>query len=176
METFPMRDLKLKLFRTAFFSLACVFCADGAAAEFRVVTVDVNRVLNESKEAKEKRKELDQKSLEAKKRIDDKSSALRALEKKIKGGSATEGSKEAEQYRTQARDLDRMIKDSQEDLKKEFLKVNRSVTEKALKLIAEYAKANQIDLVLDKAEKTSGPVLYGDPAADITEEILKQMN
>lgn len=156
--------------------LAVLLPAAILLAEFRVATVDVNRVLNESKEAKEKRKELDRKSIDAKNKIDEKGSALKALEKKIRDSGVAEGSREAEQFRTQARDLERMIKDSQEDLKKEFLKINKSVTEKTVNLIAEYAKSNNIDLVLDKAEKSGGLVLYGSPVLDITEDVLKRIN
>jgi Skp family chaperone for outer membrane proteins len=39
--------------------------------------------------------------------------------------------------------------------------------------IETYAKANKFDLVIDKSEKYRGPVLFGSPSADITEEILK---
>lgn len=147
-----------------------------ANADFKMATVDVTRVLNESKEAKEKKKDLDERTLEAKKSLDQRGNALKALEKKVKDSSASGNAKESEQLRTEVRDFQRAVKDAEEDLKKDFLKFNKDLTEKALKLMVEYAKRNNLDLVLDKSERNKGPVLFGSAALDITEEIIAEMN
>jgi Skp family chaperone for outer membrane proteins len=171
-----MRLLPLSIALPVLASLVSITGASLVQAEYRIATVDINRVLNESSEAKTKRKDLDQKQADAKKRIEEKGKAIKAMEKKLKDGGASDTSKEAEEYRNEVRNLDRLVKDSEEDLKKDFLKFNKSVTEKALKIVTDYAKSNKIDLVLDKGEKAKGPILYGDASFDITDEVLNLMN
>lgn len=160
------------------FALAALllFSTSVAQAEFKVATVDVNRVLNESKEAKVKKKELDDITLKAKAKIEERRKTLKATEDKLKAASASPDSKEAERFRTDAREFARFVKDTDEDIKKEFLKTNKVLTDKALELIKKYAQQNSIDLVLDKGEKGRGPVLFGDASADITDAVIKTLN
>jgi Skp family chaperone for outer membrane proteins len=56
------------------------------------------------------------------------------------------------------------------------MKLNKSLTDKALALINDYAKDKKIDMVIDKGEKVRGPVLFGDPTLDITDDIVQAMN
>src|SRR4051812_6776820 len=100
---------------------AVLFVPTVALAEFRVATVDVNRILNESKEAQTKKKKLDEMQADARKKLETKKASLKDLEDKLKANKVSEESKEADQYRAQVKDLERMVKDSQEDIKKEFL-------------------------------------------------------
>jgi outer membrane protein len=148
-----------------------------AQAEFKLATVDINRVLNESKEAKVKRAEFEKKAGEVKKKIDGRKATLMELEKKVKaqGESAQEG-EEIEKLRSQARDLERYMRDNDEDLKREFMKLNKTLTDKALKSVEDYAKANQIDLVVDRNEKGRSAVLYGETNLDITEAVIAGLN
>lgn len=145
-------------------------------ADYTIATVSVNRVLNESKEAKVKKKEIDDLTAKAKKKVEDKKKSLQTLEKKIKDGEVAEDSAEAQTFRNEARDFARFVKDTESDIRSEFLKSNKTLTEKAVNLIAQYAKANNIDLVLDKSDNARGPVLYGSNTADITDAVVQQMN
>lgn len=147
-----------------------------AQAEVRIATVDVARILNESSEAKAKRAELDTANLDAKKKLDAKQQALKDLEAKIKQGKVSEDSKEFQQYKSQARDFENFYKDTTENLQRQFYKVNKTLTDKAVGLIKTYAEKHKIDLVLDKGAKERGPVLFGTGAADITDDILREMN
>jgi len=157
-------------------TLTAITSATTAVAEFRIALVDINRVLNESKEAQTKRKELDEMTLKAKKKLEDKRVALKASEDKLKASNAKEDSKEVEAFRAEARNFSRMIKDSEEEIKREFLKTNKVLTEKALKLVSDYAKRNDYDLVLDRGEAGRSPVLYGVESADISDAIVKDIN
>lgn len=147
-----------------------------AQAEFKVATVDVNRILNETKEAKTKKKQLDELSLKAKSEIENRRKPLKAMEDKIKSGSVAADSKEAEKFRVDAREFARFVKDKDEDLRKQFMKTNKELTDKALELVRGYAKKNNVDLVLDKGDKGRGPVLFGSEGADITDDIIKTLN
>ena len=68
-----------------------------------------------------------------------------------------------------------MRADAKADLEKRFLKVNKEITDKVMSKIETYAKANSYDLVIDKSDKYRGPILFGAPSADITNEIIKTL-
>ena len=150
--------------------------ADSAAAEFKVATVDVNKILNESKEAKQAKSELDKRSAEVRKKVDAPRAELQALETKLREAKVAENSKEAQEFRTKYENYSKLLKESDEELRKEFMKTNRDLTDKAIKVIEAYAKENGIDLVLDHSEKVRGAVLYGSGGDDITDKIISEIN
>jgi len=150
--------------------------ASVALAEFKIATVDVNKILNESSAAKTKRKDLDGRAAAARAKLEDKGKGLRERKEKLEQAKDKADPKELEKFRADARDFERAVKDTDEDLKKEFMKFNRELADKAVKLINEYAKKNQIDLVLDKSQGGRGPVLFGQASFDITGEITQEMN
>ncbi len=144
-----------------------------ARADVRIATVDVARILNDSPEAVAKKKELDTLSEETKKKLETKAKDLQALKTKLENSKVSADSKEAESFRNQARDFERMRGDAKADLEKKYMKVNKELTDKVLARIEAYAKANDYDLIFDKSDRFRGPVLFGSQAADITDQILK---
>jgi Skp family chaperone for outer membrane proteins len=156
-----------------YFIALCALPLTAVNAEVRIATVDVGRILNESPDAAGKKKELDGLQQNAKKKADEKRAALQALETKLKENKIAEDSKEADAFRNEAKEYARFVRDSEEDLKKKFMKVNREITDKAMGRIAAYAKSNNIDIVLDKSEKYRTPVLFGNPAVDITDQVIQ---
>lgn len=169
-----MKTHRLNLFLAL--SFTTLIGANITNADYRVATVDVNRVLNESKDAKTKKTELDSISMKAKSKIEAQRDTLKATEEKLKKAGVKSDSKEADKFRQDAKEFGRLVKDTEDDLKKQFLKVNKELTENALTVIRRYAEKNKIDLVLDKGDKVRGPVLYGDSTADITDAVVKDMN
>lgn len=161
---------------TFIFALLTIVLTSFALADIRVATVDVNRVLNESKEGKAKRAHIDELSQTAKKKIETKKNSLKAVEEKLKSSGATETSSEAKEFKNQVRELQIFAKDTEDELRQEFLKVNKSLTEKVVKSIESYAGDNKIDLVLDKSAQERGAVLFGNDSADITSDIIKSLN
>ena len=157
-------------------SVAALLITNSVFADSKISTVDVNRVINESKEAQTKKKELDAKSLDIKKKIEERKAALIDFEKKLKAQKTADSSPEAEKFRVQAKDYERFVRDSEEDLKKQFFKLNKDITDRALRVIATYASEHSIELVLEKGEKAQSSVLFSDSSHDITEEILKRFN
>jgi Skp family chaperone for outer membrane proteins len=147
-----------------------------ASADFKFATVDLNRVLNESSVAKEQRKGLDALSQQTRKKLESKKSALSAIEKSLKEKGANEESKEVQEFGNEVKSFNRMVKDSEDEIKKEFLKINKTLTERALKVVEQYASKKGIDLVVDRSEKMRGPVLFGDPGVDISAEIIKELD
>jgi Skp family chaperone for outer membrane proteins len=149
-----------------------VFCA-AVQADVRIATVDVSKILNDSPEAVAKKKELDTLSEETKKKLESKAKDLQALKTKLENSKVSAESKEAESFRNQARDFERMRGDAKADLEKKYMKVNKELTDKVLARIAAYAKSNDYDLVFEKSERFRGPVLFGSDSVDITDQILK---
>lgn len=148
-------------------------CTTAHAADPRIVTVDVVRLINDLPEAVSKKKELDTLSQQAQKKLDAKAKDLQALQAKLEKSKVPADSSEAESFRTQVRDFERMRSDAKADLDKRFAKVNKELTEKVLARVEAYAKGHNIDLVLDKGERGRGPVLFGAASIDITEQVLK---
>lgn len=167
--------MKLSIFAALSLSLF-LFPIHFAHADFKVATVDINRVLNEAPQAKDKRKEFETRADEARKKLEGKRMALQDTKEKLEGAKADPDSKEVQKFRAEVRDFERQAKDADEDIKRDFVKFNRGLADRALKIIADYAKKNQIDLVLDKSDKAHGPILYGHESFDITDQIVKQIN
>jgi outer membrane protein len=153
-------------------SLVPFFVCAVAQADVRIATVDVSKILNDSPEAVAKKKELDSLSDETRKKLESKAKDLQALKTKLEDSKVSADSKEAESFRNQARDFERMRGDAKADLEKKYMKVNKELTDKVLARIEAYAKSNDYDLVFEKSEKFRGPVLFGSETVDITDEIL----
>jgi outer membrane protein len=144
-----------------------------AHSEVKIGTVDVSKIVNDSPEAVAKKKELDTFSEETKKKIDAKGKELQDLKTKLETSKVGADSKEAENFRNQVRDFERMRGDAKADLEKRYLKVNKELTDKVYAQIEKYAKANNYDLIIDKSDRYRGPVLFGSSSADVTEDLLK---
>jgi Skp family chaperone for outer membrane proteins len=147
-----------------------------ARAEFKLVTVDVNRVINEAKSAQAQRKHLEELSASAKKKVEEKRKPLAEMESKLKSGKIDENSKEVEKFRKDAVAFERFAKDTEEELRKEFMKINKELTDQVLATVKSYAENNDIQMVLDKSEKGRGPVLFGAASADITNDVIDAIN
>ncbi|MEY4668818.1 MAG: hypothetical protein RL518_1517 [Pseudomonadota bacterium] len=156
-------------------TIALLSYASAANAEVKIATVDVSRIVNENPEALAKKKDLDSFSEETKKKLEAKGKELQALKKKLEDSKVSPDSKEAENFRNQVRDFERMRGDAKADLEKRYMKVNKELTEKVYAQIEKYAKANNYDLIIDKSDKYRGPILYGDASADVTDNVLKMV-
>jgi Skp family chaperone for outer membrane proteins len=153
-----------------------LFFASTCYAEMTVVTIDVNRVMNQAEDSQKKIAALDKRSKAAKEKIESKRDSLKKTEAKLKAGKISSDSSEADKFRQEAKDFARWVKDTEEELKRDFLKSNKELTEKVLKVVSNYAREKDIDLVLEKSASARGPVLFGSASSDITEEIIKLIN
>lgn len=156
-------------------ALTSVFALSAPLAhgEVKIGTVDVARIVNDSPEAVAKKKELDSFSEETKKKIEAKGKELQALKTKLENSKAAADSKEAESFRNQVRDFERLRGDAKAELEKRYLKVNKELTDKVYIQIEKFAKANNYDLIIDKSDRYRGPILFGSSSADVTEELIK---
>lgn len=152
--------------------IALVAVTPIANAEIRIATVDVSKIVNDSPEAVSKKKDLDNYSAEMKKKLDSKGKELAALKTKLEDAKVSADSKEAENFRNQVRDFERMRSDAKAELEKRYVKINKELTEKVYAQIEKFAKSNNYDLIIDKSDKYRGPILFGAPSTDVTDELL----
>lgn len=158
--------------------LACLLTvvgwSNGVNAQV-IATVDINKILNETREAKAMRSTLDKKSQAAKAKIEARSGQLKKMQASLKENSSQD---QVDKYRAEAKDLSRMVSDEQEALKREYARINDQLTSRALAEVQAYAKSKGIIMVLQKSAQ-KGPrsaVLYGNASIDITEDIIGKMN
>jgi len=155
-----------------FLALFTAFGPPPAHAQ-RIATIDLGKVLTEAKASKAKREEIDKRVAAAREKIEGKQKALIDLQEKI---AETKSEKELDNFDKERRELERYIQDSREEIGRQIDEVGKALTGKALALVRAYAKENGIDLVLDKTSQSRSPLLFGEPAIDITEKIIVQMD
>lgn len=149
-----------------------VITASPVSADFRVATVDINRILNEMPEAKKEQQALDQATSAAKVKIESERKRLQTLEASLLEKKVKSDSPEVKNFQTQAQNYQKMLAGSQEDLRGRFLSVNEKLAGKVVAAIERYAKKKNIQLVLEKGSQGRSAVLFGDEDADITDDII----
>jgi outer membrane protein len=171
------------IFRSIFFQsvlLANLVLVSYAVADLRVATVDIGKILNESSMAKSERVQLDRITADARRNVTLKQTDLEKLKKEVTSQTQSQGTQGSDsqilvEYRQKVRDLERLVKDKEDQIQSEFIKSNNKITEKTLSAIKAYASQKGIDLVLDKSAMKRGPVLFATETADITKDIIARL-
>ncbi len=150
--------------------------APSAFAEYKIATVDFIEIINSSSEAKVAKTKLEKLSGESKTAIETLRDQLTPLQEKVKEGKIKPGTPEGNEVRAKTKELVDLMQVKEEELQKKYAELNQTIAKKAVKIVSDYAKANSIDLVLEKSELRRGYVLFAVDSTDITAEILKLMN
>jgi Skp family chaperone for outer membrane proteins len=145
-----------------------------AKGDINIATIDLAKILQESPEAKSKVVSIDKKATVAKATISKKQQELKTLQAKL-GNDSKRTSADAENFRKSSRELQRYVRDTEEQLKSELLEVRKKVSEEALQKVQAIAKRNKIDLILEKSELHRGPVLFSQKTTDITDIVVAEM-
>jgi outer membrane protein len=166
----------MKHFIVALFLMLAVpfsaFAADGA----KLGSVDIQKVLLMSDAGKDAKDQLSQK---ASKYETDKVSKENEL-KKLKGELESQGSvlnesargaKERD-YQQRLKEYQRFLKDAQEDLQAKNDEFTARIVDEIVKVAQEYGRKNGYTAIFVKSET----MIYLDPSADVTEEVLKAFN
>lgn len=149
-----------------------VFFTNNVYAEYRVAIVDLNRVVNSTAEAKIKQQELEKLSSDAKQEYQKRVDKLKKLEQEYIKTSDKNKSIELEKA---TRDLKIYVADKKEFLQKKFKDTNQKLIKDIVVVIKQYAKDNDIDLVLDKNSLVLGVVVYNQDAIDITQDLVEKV-
>ena len=147
------------------FSFACF------AEEMKVGFVDVFEVFNEYEKTKDHDAKLEKRKEEAEKQLDKKKEEIEKLQGKLSLLKEKEKAKEEEKISKMIEEYRELERKSFTDIKKERDESMQVIVEDIDKVVADYAKKNGYDLILNE-----NVILYGNKAMDITSEILKISN
>lgn len=144
------------------------------ASDLKIAYIDGQRLVSESKAGTAALIELEQFQKNKQAEIDQKQTSIKKLgeEISVKGPSLSVKAKEELElrYQQQMRDLNRFIKDAQDEMKLKQVQLFKPITDELDVIIRNYGDANAIDLILDI--RNPG-VLYGSEKIDITKKLMK---
>lgn len=166
----------MKRFIVALFLLLSLPLSALAADSAKIGSVDIQKVLLMSDAGKEAKEQLSQK---AAKYEGDKNSKEEEL-KRLKGelekqglvlSETARGAKERD-YQQRLKEYQRFLKDAQEDLQGKNDEFTSRIVDEIVKVSQAYGRQNGYTAIFVKSET----MVYLDPSADLTEEVLKAFN
>ena len=147
-----------------------------AAAPTKVAVIGVQQAILQTKDGQKASGDLQAKFTPRRQELEKKNASIQSLQDQMKKGSATM----SEEAKTKiARDIDsnqkslqRDSEDFDADVQQEEGKIMQDLGGKMMDVIIKYATQNGYAVVLDVSNQQT-PVLWADPSADITTEIIK---
>jgi Skp family chaperone for outer membrane proteins len=160
-------------------ALAAVLAAAPAAAQdmqgLKVGIVITAKLLTSTEVGKNAAEKLRGKRDAAQSQLDTKAGEIselkKDLEKRLMVLNAEEKGKAREEFERKSRDGLRLKEDLERELQKEEQEVLGEVNQVLSKVVIEYGKSNNYDLILDASS-----ALYFSDAPDITDEIIAEAN
>lgn len=147
------------------------------AAEDKIGYLDMQRALNTSNSGAEAKNQLQLKLKKYQEQINGKQEELQKLKADLEkqGIALTEAARAAKEkdYQQKLKDFQRFAKDAEEDLQARDAEFTKKIIEEMDKVVQEYGKNKGYTMILDA--RAAG-VIYANPKADVTEEIIKAFN
>ena len=137
----------------------------------KIALVDLQRVLQETKQGKAARTELENSFKAKQKKLDAQRSKLEAEQKKIQSMSGAAQEQAFAQLQQKAQELQSMYMTLQQELAGQEAGLVEKIYVNCQKLVAGMANELGVDLVLVRSQDT---VLFTHPGLDITEELIKR--
>ena len=157
------------------FVLASTVFATAARAQPKLAYVDVQRAIQETEEGKAARTRLKGEFEQRKSQIDKKSADLEKMqqeyEKQLPVLSDDAKRKKQEEFQKALLDARKSAGDLQEDMTRQEQQAMANILQRLQQVVAEIAERESLSFVMDK-----GSLLYGPPAADITNEVVRRYN
>jgi outer membrane protein len=152
---------------------ACVFAYEPSAqaAEMKACSVNLARVFEMYQRTKDSEGSLESKGKQKQSELEGKFSELKKMREGLELLSDQAKEAKAREIEEKADSFKRLKDRSERELLKERNQVARVILDDIEKVIEEYAKANGYSMVVDQRM-----LLYGEPAYDITEQVLKILN
>lgn len=168
----------MKKFLVLFISLGLILAfISTAKAEIKIAVVDLFKILNESEEGKKAVGELQSMVDSRQKTLEEKQKKIQALREEYdkKRAVLSEDARKSkeEEIERLGRELQRTAADYQVELQKKQNEITQSMLKEIRQIINEYAKKEDYNLILEKAEQI---VLYSTPEVDITDKIISLFN
>jgi outer membrane protein len=147
-----------------------------AAAPTKVAIISVQQAILQTKDGQKAAGELQSKFTPRRSDLEKKDATIKGLQDQMKKGSATMSdeakTKIARDIDANQKSLQRDQEDFDADVQQEEGKIMQDLGQKMMDVIIKYASQNGFAVVLDVSNQQT-PVLWADPSADITTEIIK---
>jgi len=146
--------------------------ADGA----KIGSVDVQKVLLTSDAGKEAKEQLGQRAAKYETDKNSKEAELKKLKGELESqgtvlNESARGAKERD-YQQRLKEYQRFLKDAQEDLQAKNDEFTSRIVDEIVKVAQSYGRNHGFTAIFVKNET----MIYLDPTADITEDVLKSFN
>ena len=165
----------LLVFPALALGLAAMANAQAAAAS-KVAIISVQQAILQTKDGQTASAALQAKFMPKRQQLEKKQSDIANLQEQMKKGSATMSDeakgKLARDIDSNQKSLQRDSEDFDADVQQEEGKIMQDLGQKMMDVIIKYATQNGFSMVLDVSSQQT-PVLWADPSADITTEIIK---
>lgn len=153
---------------------ACANFAD--AAETKLGSVDIQKVLLISDAGKEAKEQLSLKAAKYQAEVNAKEEELKKMSGELEKQSVllsetARGAKEKD-FMQKRKEFERLKKDAQDDLQAKNDELTNKIVEEIIRLIQDYGRKNGFTFILVKNES----MIFIDDKVDLTDEILKQFN
>jgi len=166
----------MKRFIVAFFLLLAVPFSALAADGAKFGTVDIQKVLLMSDAGKDAKEQLSQKAAKYEADKNSKEDELKKLKGELEkqGLVLSESARSAKErdYQQRLKEYQRFLKDAQEDLQGKNDEFTSKIVDEIVKIAQAYGKQHGYTAIFVKSET----IVYLDPSADVTEEVLKTFN
>lgn len=149
-----------------------VLAADGA----KVGSVDIQKVLLMSEAGKEAKEQLGQKAGKYEAEKNTREAELKKLKGELESqglvlNETARGAKERD-YQQRLKEYQRFLKDAQEDLQAKNDEFTSRIVDEIVKVAQDFGRKNGYTAIFVKSDT----MIYLDPTADVTEEVLKAFN
>jgi len=150
---------------------ACALSLTSFAKDMKVAYVDVFKVFQDYKKTQDYEKDLDGKKNREEARLKDKEASIKKMQEGLDLLKDDQKEKTRDTINKEALELDKDLRQVSSDLQKERATRMQELVTDVDKIVAEYAKKNGFDLIMNKTA-----VLFGDQTMDITADILSIAN
>jgi len=155
----------------AFCLLLSVCCPLVEADELKIGYVNLARVFDEYERTKTTDAMLEKKGKQKETELEAKLNELKKLRQSLELLSDEAREAKSREIEEKSEELQRFRTSTARDLRRERDRIAREILEEIQRGIAEHAKANGFSLIVDERS-----LLYGQPAYDVTTNILKLLN
>jgi outer membrane protein len=150
--------------------------AHAQASPTKVAIISVQQAILQTKDGQKASADLQAKFLPKRQELEKKQASIQTLQDQMKKGSATM-SEDAKAKLTRdidanTKSLQRDSEDFDADVQQEEGKIMQDLGQKMMDVVIKYCTQNSYAMVLDVSNQQT-PVLWADPSADITTEIIK---
>ena len=161
---------------TVVLTLTMAFASVAGAAEAKIASVDVQKILVLSDAGKEAKEQL---ALKAGKYENEKNAREEEL-KKLKADlekqsvllSETARNTKEKDYQQKLKEYQRFLKDAQDDLQAKNDEYTNKIVEDIVNVVQDYGRKNGYSFIFVKNDS----MIYADDKADLTDEVLKLFN